>query len=731
MTMKTNNPRSARSLSATLIIAFLVLSVVMLLASGGLQLFFYIQAQQQAVSSQQASIAESAAAAVSNFIQEKFAVLSTTAIQLASPTVTSSEGQTGALKNLLARQSEFLQFAFFDDHDNETASVTRIQINASLASAQLTHLTISDILTLTKKGHNYISPVFFDPATKEPVVFMAVPATDVLKNYQGTMVAELNLISMWNLVNGLKVGNTGYAYVVNSQGTLIAFENTDRALKMENVGNIQLVHEFILHPASAPAKGINVYTGINGARVVGNYAPLGTPEWAVVTELPWQEAYQPVFQVIAVSAGIILLMAFLAGLVGVLLARRLAVPLVDLTKTATRIANGEMQLQATASGAREIASLAMAFNSMTTQLRELINSLEQRVSGRTQDLELQTLRIRTSAEVARDIASAPNLDELLTRSGQLIVDRFKFYHAGIFLLDDKKEFAVLRASPTEAGKQLIANNHRLRVGEQGIVGRVAATGEARIALDTGADAVYFNNPLLPATRSEMALPLKSAEGVLGVLDVQSDQPQAFTQEDIEIIQVMADQLTIAIERTRLLKQVEDQLKEIKQAYREYTRQSWKSFAQTKKRSAGYKFDGARLYPIDHATDNIQETLEADSKNLPGTKSDAPKSQAFPIRLRGQVIGFVNVRPRGDSASGETIAIIEQIADRLASTLENARLTEETRQRAQREHAIAEISNKISTFSDIDSIMRSAVEELGHRLGSSTEVTLELAGDDQE
>ena len=103
MTTKTNKPRSARSLSATLIIAFLVLSVVILLVSGGLQLFFYIQAQQQAVSSQQELIAQSAAATISNFIEEKFAVLSTTAIQLASPTVTSSEGQTEILKSLLGK----------------------------------------------------------------------------------------------------------------------------------------------------------------------------------------------------------------------------------------------------------------------------------------------------------------------------------------------------------------------------------------------------------------------------------------------------------------------------------------------------------------------------------------------------------------------------------------------------------------------------------------------------
>ncbi len=226
MTAKTNNPRSARSLSATLILAFLILSVVILLISGGLQLFFYIQAQQQAISSQQELIAQGAAATISNFIQGKLAVLSTTTIQLASPTVTSSEAQTEILNSLLANHSEFSQFALFDNHDIETSAVTRIQSNSSVASAQLAHLVANDILTQTKEGQNYISPVYFNPDNKEPSVFMAVPVINGLGNYQGTLAAELNLISMWNLVNQLKVGNAGYAYVVNSQGTLLAFKYT-------------------------------------------------------------------------------------------------------------------------------------------------------------------------------------------------------------------------------------------------------------------------------------------------------------------------------------------------------------------------------------------------------------------------------------------------------------------------------------------------------------------------
>ena len=134
----------------------------------------------------------------------------------------------------------------------------------------------------------------------------------------------------------------------------------------------------------------------------------------------------------------------------------------------------------------------------------------------------------------------------------------------------------------------------------------------------------------------MALPLKTSNEVLGVLDIQSDQPQAFTQEDIEILQIMADQLAIAIERINLLRRVEEQLKEIEQAYQEFTQRSWQSFALSENKIAGYKFDGVKLQPINQAPNNSFENPSGNSG-----------SQAIPIRLRGQTIGFVNFQSRGE------------------------------------------------------------------------------------
>ncbi len=717
MTAKTNNPRSARSLSATLILAFLILSVVILLISGGLQLFFYIQAQQQAISSQQELIAQGAAATISNFIQGKLAVLSTTTIQLASPTVTSSEAQTEILNSLLASHSEFSQFALFDNHDIETSAVTRIQSNSSVASAQLAHLVANDILTLTKEGQNYVSPVYLNQDNKEPTVFMAVPVTNGLGNYQGTLAAELNLISMWNLVNQLKVGNAGYAYVVNSQGTLLASKYT--TLQGENVGDIQLVHEFVLNPASAPTNGMSIYTGINGTRVIGAYAPLGTPNWAVVTELPWQEAYQPVFQVIAVSIGIILLMAVLAGLAGVLIARRLAVPLVDLTKTASRIAGGEMQLQATPSGAQEITSLAIAFNSMTAQLRELISSLEQRVKERTSALEevsqkadRRAAQFEAIALVVKAINSVHQMDVLLPQITSVISERFGYYHVGIFINDEVDQTAVLAASNSEGGKNMLARGHRLKIGEQGIVGYVASTGTVRVARSVGEDAVYFNNPDLPETLSEMALPLRVENKIAGVLDVQSKQTDAFSPEDIGVLSLLADEVSLAIDNTRLLEGTRRSLSEAEALYRQYLRQAWRRLPR-EENLVGYRYTITGSVPLESPVD-----FDMNSKGGNNGQKETGRL-VVPIKLRGELIGNLVIQaPQNRAWSQDELDLAQAVADRVALSAENARLFDETSRRAERERMVTEITSKICSTNNPEEMIGIALNELRSALGAT-------------
>jgi len=266
-----------------------------------------------------------------------------------------------------------------------------------------------------------------------------------------------------------------------------------------------------------------------------------------------------------------LLVAAIISLFVVLAASQFTKPIIELTQSAEKIASGDLSVQARVTTEDEIGTLGKSFNAMTTQLRDLVETLESRVRDRTRQLaeqndalQLRSRQLQTVADVARNIVSTRQVDSLLTLVTRLVSERFGFYHSGIFLLDERGEYAVLRAASSPGGIRMLERQHKLRVGQVGIVGYVTGTGEPRIATDVGADAVFFNNPDLPETRSEMALPLKLGDLIIGALDVQSVEPDAFSQEDIALFTTLADQVSVAIENANAYEVSQQNLEEMKE-----------------------------------------------------------------------------------------------------------------------------------------------------------------------
>jgi anti-anti-sigma regulatory factor/HAMP domain-containing protein len=384
-----------RSLATTLALTLVALSVVTLLLASGLQLFSNVRTQQAAMASSQQLIAQGAAGTVSGFIQERFSALET-AVRLGAATSSSSEAWTRALQTLLGLQPSFKHLAMLDADNTVLAQTSRISLQAS---KRFVAGLSGEMLDEIRREERYISPVFIDSHTSEPHVIIAAPLVDALGDRHGSLVADVNLKFMWDLVDQLKVGETGYAYVVDRQGTLLAFGDTTRVLRGENVAQIWAVRLFSASPAGGDGGGISSYTGITGEGVVGGYVPLGTPDWAVVTEMPWDEAYSGIIRDIGLSLGVMLAMAVLAGVVGVYLARRLTGPLVQLMNTATRIAAGDREVRVAVGGPREVANLAGAFNSMAAQLRSTLEGLEQSVAERTAALAEMEARSEEQARL--------------------------------------------------------------------------------------------------------------------------------------------------------------------------------------------------------------------------------------------------------------------------------------------------------------------------------------------
>lgn len=368
------------------------------------------------------------------------------------------------------------------------------------------------------------------------------------------------------------------------------------------------------------------------------------------------------------------------------------------------------------------------------ELQELNQNLEQRVSSRTAELELANQRnakrakqFEAIAQVTRATASNQELLTLLPQLTEVISEQFGFYHTGIFLPDENQEFAVLTAANSEGGKRMLQRGHRLRIGQTGIVGVVAATGTARIALDVGADAAYFDNPDLPQTRSELALPIRTASDLIGVLDIQSVDENAFQPEDIEVLSTLADQIAIAIQNARSYEITQELLKQAEKQSGAYIRESWKSL-QSQETRVGYVVTGNTVKQL-HKPMSSPQIEQAISTNRTVVEVGKNPILAIPVRLRDEVIGVMNIcsAARNDWDEDEK-DIAEAVADRLSLAIETSLLIETTQRRAEIERVTSEISGKISSTTQFEAILRTAAEELSRVLGGS-EVMIQLQSPD--
>lgn len=370
---------------------------------------------------------------------------------------------------------------------------------------------------------------------------------------------------------------------------------------------------------------------------------------------------------------------------------------------------------------RRAASSEAELKISNENLRELNHSLEERVASRTAELteanrrnERRAKQFQAIAQVARATISIQEEDTLLSRLAQVISEQFGFYHVGIFLLDEAHEYAVLRASNSPGGRKMLARHHKLKVGQAGIVGLVAGSGNPRIALNVETDLAYKDNPDLPDTRSEMALPLRVAEQIIGVLDVQSTEPNAFIPEDTEVLYTLADQIAIAIQNARSHEATHKMLQEAQRTSASYLKEAWR-LLQAHEKQAGYLVSDNTVRPLDKI---IPSPYVADSvaQNDAIVVSGDTSALAVPVRLRGEVVGIIDIRmPSGHEWDPDDVDIVKAVAERLSLSLETATLLETTQRRAEIERLTADISGKVSASIDLRNVLKTAVEELGHVL----------------
>ena len=362
-------------------------------------------------------------------------------------------------------------------------------------------------------------------------------------------------------------------------------------------------------------------------------------------------------------------------------------------------------------------------NELENIKNNLERSVEERITElatRNNELDSANTQIRRRAaqfealaQVTQSITSIRDIHELLPHITTVISESFGFYHVGIFLIDEVNEFAVLSATNSEGGRKMLDRKHRLRIGEQGIVGNVTLTGKPRIAMDVGVDAVFFNNPELPDTHSEMALPLKNGERIIGALDVQSMETAAFAEDDIQMLSLLASQVSLAIENASLFDETRSALAKAEAVSRQFTREAWGRL-HTEQNLLGYRYNLTGASPLEE----LVELTESGEGTGNGNQMEAGQI-VVPIELRGELIGKLVVQsPSAKVLSQDQIDIIKAVAERVALSAENARLFEETTRRAERERLVSDITGKIRSGTDPQLMIQTAMDELRKALGAS-------------
>jgi GAF domain-containing protein len=325
---------------------------------------------------------------------------------------------------------------------------------------------------------------------------------------------------------------------------------------------------------------------------------------------------------------------------------------------------------------------------------------------------------------SRAAASVLDPDQLIQQAVELIRERFGLYYVGLFQVDEAKKWAVLRAGTGDAGRAMLARSHRIKVGA-GMIGWSVTHAQARVALEAGEDAVRLATAELPETRSEAALPLRSRGLVIGALTVQSDQPAAFDEDTIVVLQTMADQVAVALDNARLFTAAQESLEAARRAYGELSRQAWIERLSARA-DWGYRYADQAVAPADG--DWQPEMLQAaQTGQIVQADGAGEPALAIPLKVRDQVVGALSFRKDepGQTWTSDETALLEALTDQLGQALESARLFQETQRRAARDQLTGEITTRMRETLDLETVLKTAVREIREAMELSR-VTVRLA-----
>lgn len=595
----------------------------------------------------------------------------------------------------------------------ETRTSVQIGNNESESPAYRTYLTATQLQT----GLRWSLAV--DPQTNH----LTVEIVQVISNNDGPIgyiAGVMNVVDLLhNTLNRPDVFIDTNSYLITNNGYLIVPDE-----KRE---------ESILSSQYAPTEsalsqriGVERFT-IDNVQHVGFFAPIVDTPFGLITEAPVQISFVATLGRVY-SQGFLLIVAMFvfAAIFGTLIAQTFIHPIENLEDDMLAMADGDFNRPiANINRSDDFGLLARTFAILREQIRNVIDEQSARIANSVRDLQ-------STQEVVQVAANQRDLQVLMDRVVNLIIETFpNIYHAQIFLVDDEQRYAVLRASTGEPGKQLLSRGHRLGVGSVSVIGQVTEEARIVVARDTDESQVHRRNQFLPDTRAELAVPLIADNKVIGALDVQSRLSGSFTEDQISILSTMADQITIAIENTRLYQESVRRLQELETINKEVTRNAWVEYLNSQRQTHLVHQVGTYQF-----TDNdlsIREQAILSGEAVIGdltTRNTIPF--AVPIQLRGQILGAAEWELTKADFTREKVQLAQELVNRLALSLDNARLFQTSQHATSRERLVNEISTKLTAQTDIEAILQTAVREVGQALHApQVQISLSMSNNDTD
>ncbi len=517
-----------------------------------------------------------------------------------------------------------------------------------------------------------------DPAGNGLMVTSSAPVYSANGDFKGVIGMDMQLARISENISQIKIGNTGFAFLVDKTGHILAMPPEGYALfglQPEKVPVNESPKEIILGHGSADLQAVTTRlssgeTGlstvaINGEETYIAFAPLNTPGYSLGVIVPVSELNTAIVasrqeirneNTSSLQAAILILIGLLVGaiLLSLGMSQVITAPLTRLTQTAEQITSGDLSARAIVETQDETGTLAIAFNRMADRLNEILSGLEQRVKERTHSLELAT-------EVGRSVSQVRALDLMLKDAAELIRSRFDLYYVQVYLTNSSQTALVLQSGTGTVGTELLSRGHQLPLNTASINGRAAIEKRSVVVADTSTSATFRPNPLLPDTHSEMAVPLLIGEKVVGVLDLQSQRANALNQDILSAFEALAGQLAIAIQNSTFLAEMEQARAEVESQARRQTRANWVDYMDAihKPEETGFVFEQNKIAPMTQV-----------EQSQPSTNENALTA---PIAVTGEALGNLVVEMEGQSPISRTSELVNTVARQVAQQIESLRL----------------------------------------------------------